>query len=83
MGLRPQGRAPVRAGADIVDADGNLIGMVTSGGFGPSVGAPVAMGYVDDEHREPGTLVQAVVRGRRLPTEVVALPFVERHYYRG
>lgn len=83
MGLRPRGRAPVRAGADIVDADGDLIGIVTSGGFGPSVGAPVAMGYVDHEHREPGTLVQAVVRGRRLPTEVVALPFVERHYYRG
>ena len=73
----------MRAGADLVDGDGNMIGIVTSGGFGPSVGAPVAMGYVEDGHRGPGSVVQAVVRGKRLPTEVVALPFVERHYYRG
>ncbi len=83
VGLRPQGRAPVRAGADLVGADGVCIGSVTSGGFGPTLGAPVAMGYVDSEHRRPGTIVQAVVRGRQLPTEVVRLPFVERRYYRG
>lgn len=83
VGLRPRGRAPVRAGADILDADGAMVGLVTSGGFGPTVGAPVAMGYVDDAHRRPGVLVHAVVRGTPLPTEVVALPFVERHYYRG
>ena len=83
VGLRPQGRAPVRAGADLVDADGGSIGSVTSGGFGPTVGEPVAVGYVGSEHRRPGTIVQAVVRGKQLPTEVVALPFVERRYYRG
>ena len=53
------------------------------GGFGPTVGAPVAMGYVGNEHRRPGTVVQAVVRGKQLPAEVVALPFVERRYHRG
>jgi len=83
VGLRPQGRAPVRAGADLVDAEGDMIGMVTSGGFGPTAGAPVAMGYVDDRHRRPETVVQAVVRGKQLPAEVVTLPFVERRYYRG
>lgn len=83
VGLRPRGRAPVRAGADIVDADGENIGIVTSGGFGPTVGGPVAMGYVVSEHRSPGTIVQAVVRGKQLATEVVRLPFVERRYYRG
>ncbi len=83
VGLRPRGRAPVRAGADLVNADGGSIGIVTSGGFGPTVGAPVAMGYVGSEHRRPGTIVQAVVRGKQLPAEVVPLPFVERRYYRG
>jgi glycine cleavage system T protein (aminomethyltransferase) len=83
VGLRPRGRAPVRAGAELVDADGASIGSVTSGGFGPTVGGPVAMGYVASAHRRPGTVVQAVVRGRQLPAEVVAFPFVERRYYRG
>jgi aminomethyltransferase len=83
VGLRPQGRAPVRAGAELVDMDGTSIGSVTSGGFGPTVGGPVAMGYVGSEHRKPGTIVQAVVRGKPLASEVVRLPFVERRYYRG
>ncbi len=82
VGLRPRGRAPVRAGAELVNADGGSIGIVTSGGFGPTVGGPVAMGYVGSEHRKSGTIVQAVVRGKQLPTEVVPLPFVERRYYR-
>ena len=83
VGLRPQGRAPVRAGADLLDTDGTAIGSVTSGGFGPTLGAPVAMGYVASDHGKSGTIVQAVVRARHLPTEVVRLPFVERRYYRG
>ena len=83
VGLRPRGRAPVRAGADLLDADGTAIGSVTSGGFGPTLGAPVAMGYVASEHGKFGTIVQAVVRAKHLPTEVVRLPFVERRYYRG
>ncbi|NIM74320.1 MAG: glycine cleavage system aminomethyltransferase GcvT [Gammaproteobacteria bacterium] len=83
VGLRPQGRAPVRAGAELVDAEGCRVGSVTSGGFGPTLGAPVAMGYVGSVHGRPGTIVQAVVRGKHLPTEVVRLPFVERRYHRG
>ncbi|NCF83054.1 MAG: glycine cleavage system aminomethyltransferase GcvT, partial [Proteobacteria bacterium] len=83
VGLRPQGRAPVRAGADLVDNHGVSIGSVTSGGFGPTLGAPVAMGYVGADYRKAGTIVQAVVRGKQLATEVVRLPFVERRYYRG
>ncbi len=83
VGLRPRGRAPVRAGAELTDDDGGSLGTVTSGGFGPTVGGPVAMGYVGSEYRKPGTIVQAVVRGKQLPTEVVRLPFVERRYYRG
>ncbi len=83
VGLRPRGKAPVRAGADLVDDDGDSVGTVTSGGFGPTVGGPVAMGYVGSAHATPGNVLQAVVRGKRLPTEVVALPFVERRYYRG
>jgi aminomethyltransferase len=83
VGLRPQGRAPVRAATQLVDSDGTSIGNVTSGGFGPTVGAPVAMGYVGSGHHAPGTIVQALVRGKQLPAEVVRLPFVERSYYRG
>jgi aminomethyltransferase len=83
VGLRPQGRAPIRAGAELLDGAGTCIGSVTSGGFGPTIGAPVAMGYVASEQRKPGTIVQAVVRARQLATEVVRLPFVERRYYRG
>jgi len=83
VGLRPTGRAPVRPGAELVDAGGESIGRVTSGGFGPTVGGPVAMGYVGRDYSSAGSIVQAVVRGRQLQTEVVPLPFVERRYYRG
>lgn len=83
VGLRPTGRAPVRPGAELVDAGGESIGRVSSGGFGPTVGGPVAMGYVGRDYSSAGSIVQAVVRGRQLQTEVVPLPFVERRYYRG
>ena len=73
----------MRAGAELIDDNGRGIGTVTSGGFGPTVGAPVAMGYVASEYGAPGSVVQAVVRGKPLPTEVTALPFVERRYHRG
>jgi aminomethyltransferase len=84
VGLRPQGRAPVRAGAPLFRRadDAVPIGMVTSGGFGVSLDAPVAMGYVPIDAAAPGTPVFAEVRGRRLPVEVAALPFVAAHYKR-
>ena len=65
VGLLPQERVPVREGAEIVDADGKVIGQVCSGGFGPTLGAPVAMGYVDASHVAIDSDVWAVVRGKR------------------
>ena len=83
VGIRPDGRAPAREGAEIVSADGAPIGVVTSGGFGPSVGAPIAMGYVTRAHAAVGTPVSLMVRGKPLSARVVALPFHPHAYYRG
>ena len=83
VGIRPDGRAPVREGSVLTDADGTEIGMVTSGGFGPSVGAPVAMGYVRAVHAAPGSRINAIVRGKPLPAQVAEMPFVAHRYYRG
>jgi aminomethyltransferase len=81
VGLRPEGKAPAREGT-VVQAGGREVGRVTSGGFGPSVGGPVAMGYVETALAEPGTPVELVVRGRPLPAVVAALPFVPHRYHR-
>jgi aminomethyltransferase len=82
-GIRPDGRAPAREGAEIVLPDGAPIGAVTSGGFGPSVGAPIAMGYVASAHSAVGTPVNLIVRGKPLSARIVALPFYPHAYYRG
>ena len=82
VGLRPEGRAPAREGTEIQGPDRRTVGKVTSGGFGPSVGAPVAMGYVETPLAEPGTEVTLIVRGKPLPARVAALPFVPRRYHR-
>ncbi len=84
VGLKPEGKAPVRAHAKLhADADGQKeIGEVTSGGFGPSVEAPVAMGNVPVADALPGTQVYAEVRGKYLPVTVAALPFVTPTYKR-
>jgi len=82
VGLRPEGRAPAREGADIEDETGRRVGYVTSGGFGPTLGAPVAMGYVDAEHAKTGARLNLVVRGRKLPAVVSDMPFVPQRYYR-
>jgi aminomethyltransferase len=83
VGIRPEGRAPAREDTEIVNPEGNRIGRVTSGGFGPSVGGPVAMGYVDRTHAAEGTAVQLLVRGVPRPARVVRLPFIPTRYYRG
>ena len=83
VGIRPEGRAPAREGAEIVSVDGAPLGVVTSGGFGPSVGAPIAMGYVARAHAEVGTPVSLMVRGKPLSARVVTLPFHPHGYYRG
>ena len=84
VGLRPQGRMPVRGGALLfaAPAAGEPIGVVTSGGFGPSVGGPVAMGYVPRTLSAPGTRVFAEVRGSRIPVEATDLPFIPHRYKR-
>ena len=83
MGLRPDGRAPAREGAEIVSGDGAPIGVVTSGGFGPSVNGPIAMGYVARAHAAAGTPISLLVRGKPLSARVVALPFHPHAYYSG
>jgi aminomethyltransferase len=82
VGIRPSGRAPAREGAEIQDAAGSNIGKVTSGGFGPTVQAPIAMGYAEAAHAEPGTPVRLIVRDRPLEAAIAALPFVPHRYKR-
>jgi len=82
VGLRPQDKAPARDGTEIV-ADGTPIGHITSGGFGPTVGGPIAMGYVDAKHAAPDTAVGLVVRGTTRPARIAPLPFVPHRYHRG
>lgn len=80
VGIRPEGRGPAREGTEIVDADGKQIGIVTSGGFGPTADAPVTMGYVDSAHAKVGTPVTLMVRGKPRAAEVSAMPFIEKRY---
>lgn len=84
VGLQPSGKAPVRAGAELFSAEsgGSPVGTVTSGGFGPSAGGPVAMGYVPAAMADTGSTLFAEVRGKRLPITVAALPFVQSTYKR-
>ena len=82
VGIRPQDKAPARDGTEIVAADGAPIGRITSGGFGPTVGGPIAMGYVDAKHAAPDTAVGLVVRGIMRPAHIAPLPFVPHRYRR-
>jgi aminomethyltransferase len=84
VGLRTEGRAPVRGGAELFASESSEepIGAVTSGGFGPSVNAPVAMGYLPTEFAKVGALVFAEVRGQKLPMRVAAMPFNPHSYKR-
>jgi aminomethyltransferase len=81
VGIRPEGRAPAREGTEIM-AEGRVVGRVTSGGFGPSVNGPVAMGYVETPFAVPGTRIDLMVRGQALPAAVAAMPFVPHTYKR-
>lgn len=82
VGLKPEGRAPAREGAAIETPDGTGIGRITSGGFGPTVGGPVAMGYVDTGHAAAGANVNLIVRGKHLPAAIAKLPFITPGYKR-
>ncbi len=82
VGIKPLTRAPAREATEVVDQNGAIIGVITSGGFGPSFGGPVAMGYVKTEFSEIGSKIGLNVRGKILPAEVVTLPFVKQSYKR-
>ncbi|OED41252.1 glycine cleavage system protein T [Endozoicomonas sp. (ex Bugula neritina AB1)] len=83
IGLIGSSRAPVREGIELVNAEGVVIGKVTSGTFGPTVGAPVAMGYVEKQYAVLDTEIFALVRGKQLPMTVSRMPFIQQRYYRG
>ena len=83
VGLVGLERLPVREGAPLLDAEGRRVGQVTSGTVGPSVGQPIAMGYVETALAAVGTALFAEVRGRRVPMQVAAMPFAPHRYFRG
>jgi aminomethyltransferase len=82
VGIRPEGHALAQEGAEIRSGQ-EVIGRVTSGGFGPTVGGPIAMGYVERRFAKPGTSVAVVVQEQEIAATVTALPFVPHRYYRG
>lgn len=79
-GFRPESKIPVREGTEIVCNSGATVGIVTSGGFGPTAGGPVAMGYIRTEYADPATSLSVEVRGRSLNLSMVTLPFVPHRY---
>jgi aminomethyltransferase len=83
VGIRPDGRAPARDGTEIADKTGRIIGKITSGGFGPSLNAPIAMGYVETKYAADGTEIDLLVRGKALPARIAPMPFVPHRYKRG
>lgn len=82
VGLLVEGRQPVREGALVLDGEGNEVGKVTSGGFSPSLEAPIAMAYVPAASAEPGTAITLEQRGKLFPAKVAPTPFVPHRYHR-
>lgn len=82
VGIKPESRAPARECTPVTARDGRPIGAITSGGFGPTVNGPVAMGYVESAAALPGTAVQLVVRDKPMPATVIKLPFVPNNFKR-
>ena len=84
VGLKPEGRAPMREGVPLFQTaeSTDQIGAITSGGFGPTVGGPVAMGYVPTALAEQGTTVYGELRGKRQPLTITALPFTPANFKR-
>lgn len=80
VGLIPEGRAPIREGTQILNFKDEVVGRVTSGGFGPTIGGPVAMAYIDAEYASVGSRLIAVLRNKPCPVRVTALPFVKHNY---
>jgi aminomethyltransferase len=82
VGLRLEGRAPAREGCEIADKSGAVVGTVTSGSFTPTLGAPIAMGYVPTSLAAPGTALDILIRGKPNAATIVPMPFVEKRFYR-
>ncbi|MCF8474770.1 MAG: glycine cleavage system aminomethyltransferase GcvT [Emcibacter sp.] len=82
VGILPDGKAPAREGTSITDKQGHEIGVITSGGFGPTYGGPIAMGYVKPEFSALDTEIFLSVRGKQMPARVAKMPFVPQNYYR-
>lgn len=83
MAILPEGRAPVRGDAELVDKSGRKVGKITSGGYGASVGRPIAVAYVESSCGAEDTRLDAMVRGKARPVRVSKLPFVRPRYHRG
>lgn len=83
VGLAVDGRRPVREGQDVMDESGRAVGRICSGGYGASVGGPIAMAYIERALTNPGTRLLAGARDKPLPVVVTAMPFTPRRYYRG
>lgn len=81
VGLLPEGRVPVREGAQILNDKDEVVGRVTSGGFGPSIGAPLAMAYLNSRFAAQGTRLSALVRNKQVPVTVTGLPVVKHRYF--
>ncbi|TAG84776.1 MAG: glycine cleavage system aminomethyltransferase GcvT [Betaproteobacteria bacterium] len=82
VGIKPEGRAPIREGVELQNEQGQKIGVVTSGGFAPSVNAPIVMGYVDTTYASTGTKINALLRGNGASVMVAAMPFAPHRYKR-
>jgi aminomethyltransferase len=82
VGIRPADRAPARDGAEI-QVNGHKIGIVTSGGFSPTLNAPISMGFVEAPYAATGAKIDLIVRGNPRPAEIVPLPFVPHRYFKG
>lgn len=82
VGIVPEGKAPAREGTVVTDENGSRIGEITSGGFGPSLGGPIAMGYVETAYSSVGARVDLIVREKARPAKIVPLPFVAHRYFR-
>ena len=82
VGIRPEGRVPARPGTTISTVDGEPLGEITSGAFGPTIGGPVAMGYVAARSSDAGTAVQLDIRGKAVPAAITTLPFTPRRYFK-
>jgi aminomethyltransferase len=83
VGLRVDGKRPVRDGQAVLDLSGRQVGEICSAGYGPSIGGPIAMAYIERELNLPGTKLEVLVRDKHLPVTVTAMPFISQRYFRG